>query len=134
MKVTRIAADEARCVGCRLCELACSNANFNTNNPKKSAIYIFEKRPEPEGFGAKICTQCGICARECPEGAIVVNGAYVIDEDKCTRCGVCVEVCPLEVIWWRPGVEYPVKCISCGACIDICPKDVLRSEQVDVAG
>ena len=42
------------------------------------------------------CQGCMICARRCPEEAIisVKNQIHVIDQDKCIKCGTCSEVCP----------------------------------------
>ena len=42
------------------------------------------------------CRGCGLCARECPEGAILGGPEmiHVVDPSKCTRCGICLEVCP----------------------------------------
>lgn len=39
------------------------------------------------------CTQCGLCARECPTGAIAPTGMH-IDAGLCMRCQRCVELCP----------------------------------------
>ncbi len=133
MIITWVSANEELCVGCHLCELACSNYNFRSVNPKQSAVWIVEKKPEAEGFYVKICTQCGVCAEKCPERAIaLVNGVYVIDIERCTKCGVCIEVCPFEAIWWRPGLEYPVKCVSCRACIEMCPRGVFNLKEREV--
>lgn len=132
MKLVRIAPDDNKCVGCHICELTCSNVNFNVNNPRKSAIRI-TKISELEGFHIAVCNQCGKCARECPEEAIaLVNGAYRVVEDRCTLCGVCVEICPIDAMWWRPGVRMPVKCIGCEACIDVCPTQALSVKHVEL--
>jgi len=48
-----------------------------TNNPKK-------------------CTQCGLCRKECPVGAI--NPDFSIDRKKCIGCGKCVGLCPFNAI------------------------------------
>ncbi len=45
------------------------------------------------------CIACGICEKECPDGAITVTDfvAY-IDQEKCTDCGICAAKCPKKVI------------------------------------
>ncbi len=49
---------------------------------------------------AEKCKSCGICARNCPVGAISGQKGqpYVIDSDKCIKCGVCFEKCPFKAI------------------------------------
>ena len=45
------------------------------------------------------CTNCGICAGECPVEAISEgDGKYVIDAEACTDCGICAGECPVEAI------------------------------------
>ena len=58
------------------------------------------------------CLKCGVCIKDCPEGAIVVDDQVTesdglvlyttrIDEGKCTDCGVCVSMeywCPAQAI------------------------------------
>jgi pyruvate ferredoxin oxidoreductase gamma subunit len=47
-----------------------------------------------------ICTRCGLCFVQCPDGAISIDseGYPVIDYDHCKGCMICREVCPLEAI------------------------------------
>ena len=42
------------------------------------------------------CQACMICARRCPEEAIVGGKGqiHVIDQDKCIKCDTCFDVCP----------------------------------------
>ena len=42
------------------------------------------------------CQACMICARRCPEDAIIgaKNQIHVVDQDKCIKCDKCFEVCP----------------------------------------
>ncbi|NLT37344.1 MAG: phosphoadenosine phosphosulfate reductase family protein [Methanomassiliicoccus sp.] len=42
---------------------------------------------------AQLCTECGICLRNCRTKAIRLDDGIVIDEERCTRCGKCTEAC-----------------------------------------
>jgi ferredoxin/flavodoxin len=40
------------------------------------------------------CTLCGICAEECPWGAITIADIVTVDYTRCLRCLRCVRACP----------------------------------------
>ncbi len=47
------------------------------------------------------CKKCGICAKNCPVGAIngeVGKVAFKINQEKCIKCGVCITKCPFKAI------------------------------------
>jgi len=50
----------------------------------------------------KKCTQCGLCARACPVGIIVLGEGFPETIDKiekgCITCGHCVAVCPTTAL------------------------------------
>jgi ferredoxin len=50
------------------------------------------------------CTQCGICAEECPAGAIDKEKSYLIDKDKCILCCACIKHCPQSAKTMKPGL------------------------------
>ena len=73
------------------------------------------------------CTACMLCARECPDWCIYIEGhktlapprreggkprsvnaldRFDIDFSLCMYCGICVEVCPFEALYWSPEYEY----------------------------
>lgn len=40
------------------------------------------------------CVRCGLCARECPAGAIDPQDVCKIDGDRCLSCFRCIRICP----------------------------------------
>ncbi len=66
--------------------------------------------------GDNVCTACGMCERNCPNGSInvlstkniagkKVLGKYIYRLDSCTQCGLCVEACPFEAIRMNQDFE-----------------------------
>lgn len=46
------------------------------------------------------CKSCSLCARNCPNNAIIGERGkpYIIDQEKCLKCGVCVTKCKFGAI------------------------------------
>jgi anaerobic carbon-monoxide dehydrogenase iron sulfur subunit len=68
-----VTVDTTRCVGCRLCELACSFSRYGQFNPAQAAICIlFQDDGTLTATVSEDCTVCRrpLCAAFCPVGAI----------------------------------------------------------------
>ena len=144
-----ILADPTRCVGCRRCELACTEFNDGKSQPAIARVkvgrnYNFGTQGAREGFWRgdgefgnfrlvqETCKQCPHpvpCATACPQGAIAADpatGARVVDADKCIGCGLCSGACPWSMIDVDPDTKKATKCFLCGQCVGACPTGALQ--------
>jgi Fe-S-cluster-containing hydrogenase component 2 len=128
----KVVANKEKCVGCHICELACSFFLDGVFNPKRARIRV------ESGYNAldlpHVCFQCenAPCAETCPVEAIVLdNGVWKVDKNKCTGCGECVDVCPYSAIFLNLTGEFAVKCELCEGipCKEYCPNEALFLEQ-----
>jgi NAD-dependent dihydropyrimidine dehydrogenase PreA subunit len=58
---------------------------------------------------AELCTECGLCARRCPYGAIMLDPKPVFDMSRCYGCWRCYNLCPEHAIYtdkFRGGPYY----------------------------
>ena len=56
------------------------------------------------------CISCGLCARNCPPGALKVDrtaGTWTINRFDCVQCGNCTNVCPKKCLSIVPGYTTP---------------------------
>ena len=123
----RIKVNKDNCTGCRLCMQICAIEHFSEINPKKAALRIEAKFPDPGKYKPVVCILCGKCEEACPEKAISKNdiGAYVVDKEKCTNCGECIAVCPVDVIFQHPDLDHVIKCDLCMKCTELCNTDAI---------
>jgi Fe-S-cluster-containing hydrogenase component 2 len=151
-----LVAEPSRCVGCRRCELACSEYNDGVSQPSIARIKVgrnFNVGPQDAttGFGRgegiwgnhrivqDVCHQCPHpvpCQLACPNGAIEVVppvNARVIVAAKCQGCGICSKACP----WAMTSLNGPInganskatKCSLCNGdpeCARMCPAGALK--------
>ncbi len=148
-----IVAEPSRCVGCRRCELACTEYNDGKAQPSIARIkvgrnYNVGTGSVTEGFGRgdgtwgnhriiqDTCHQCPHpvpCQLACPNGAIDVVpplNARVVNVDQCRGCGICTRACP----WAMTSLDGPVdgrnskatKCLLCKECVTMCPAGALK--------
>jgi Fe-S-cluster-containing dehydrogenase component len=146
-----VIADPTKCVGCRRCELACTEFNDNKASPTMARIkvnrnlnfgpkgaFIGQHGQGTWGNGLVIqdfCKQCPHpvpCADACPNDAIVVRpptNARVIDPQKCIGCKMCLKACPWEMMSYDPDTNKATKCFLCNGkpkCVEACPAGALN--------
>ena len=144
-----ILVDTTKCLGCRMCERACAEAN-GLPEPAKSVKpgeqrdttetqWTVVNRYETESGPVNVKRQCMHCLQPACASACLTRAMYKTDEgpviwrgDKCMGCRFCMLSCPFDV----PKFEYHSanpriqKCKMCfdrlqqgdlPACVSSCP-------------
>jgi formate dehydrogenase iron-sulfur subunit len=136
-----VLVDTTLCVGCRSCEMACSEVNHNPDPVDGSEGDVFDTRrntdtaaftvvnryrPTPaEGRDATelfVKTQCmhcvePACAAACPARALEKQpgGAVTYNGSRCLGCRYCMLACPFDVpkFEYEKAIPYVKKCTFC---------------------
>jgi TPP-dependent indolepyruvate ferredoxin oxidoreductase alpha subunit len=123
--------DNDKCVGCDICEYACSFEKEKVFNPLKSRIRSV--RIGQTFNTAVTCKACinAPCITACPEEAITQSketGAITVNEQKCKGCDWCIEACKYGAITLHPSSHKAIVCDTCCGdpkCIPACPESAL---------
>lgn len=128
------------CVGCGICEAACSFHHYGVVNRELSRIRIYRYlTPIPKSV-QNVCVQCRQEERECEKACPVKPSAIyfdekalhmVVDRERCVgyRCAKCQKACPAEVPrFYPPEHNYALVCDLCAVdgecrpqCVEVCP-------------
>jgi Fe-S-cluster-containing dehydrogenase component len=133
-----VLVDTTRCVGCRACEAACSEANTladpvlpgddrvfdaarDTDQYHYTVVNRFEKvgGTAPVRFVKKQCMHClePACASACPARALekTADGPVTYTGSRCLGCRYCMMACPFDAPKYEydKAVPYVKKCTFC---------------------
>jgi len=114
-----------KCIGCKLCHLACSGHNEGQFNPRLARLQVTScYTRDGLAVSGRTCNLDLACVRACPAGAIAEKkGRLKFNLEACTDCGLCVSVCPNQVIVEKDrGVGV---CVQCRTCAGWCPTEAL---------
>jgi Fe-S-cluster-containing hydrogenase component 2 len=145
--IGRNIADQS-CMGCRLCEVACSQIKENKIQPSIARVQVPQYFPGVE-FPV-LCYQCGDdakCIEACPVQALSLDtskklNTIKIDTTKCLRtakdgdCTLCADKCPGGAVTFHPTSKAPLICDLCDgdpACVKACYSATLTPKGVKMA-
>jgi Fe-S-cluster-containing hydrogenase component 2 len=134
------------CVGCGICEMACSIYHFGMINRELSRIRILKYLTPLSKAIQSICVQCGDqrereCEKTCPldPPAIYLDKQTLsmkVDAERCLghNCGKCREACTAEIPrFYPPQHDYALVCDLCEKngerkpqCVEVCPTYALE--------
>ena len=128
--------DMQRCVGCRVCQIACKGKNGLALEATLLKVRTFETGvyPAPGIYHFPVmCSHCTNppCLPVCPVKAIrkLANGIVDIDAETCIGCRACIASCPYMTIHFIEDEKIAKKCDFCRdlietggnpACVDAC--------------
>lgn len=128
----RLKFNPKNCIGCKLCQLACSGVKENIFNPRLARLDITSYYDLNDlKFDVSLCTMCLRCVEACPTEAITVkNGRLNYDREECIGCMVCVDECPEGVIKNKgDSVGLCDLCEGTPTCVQWCPHEALTLDE-----
>jgi len=141
-----IECEEMKCVGCGVCQMACSMKHFGVINKELARIQVRKYLlPLPKAVQVT-CVQCRDEERECEKACPVKPSAIyfdkktlhmVVDQERCLghKCGRCRKACSAKAVRFYPSVSKKAfVCDLCDIentgdrapeCVNVCPYGAL---------
>ena len=133
------------CIGCGMCEIACSMYHYGVINRELSRIRIYRYlTPIPKSVQS-VCAQCSERERECEKACPLEPPAIYydkelfhmeVDADRCLgyKCAKCQKACGAQVPrFYPPEHNYALVCDLCERdgerrpqCVEVCPTYALE--------
>jgi len=133
-----IVCDPDKCLGCQICEFACSAEKVKSCNPLFARIRVVNF--EPQGSMAIACVLCekAPCVTSCPTKALLKSerGIIQVEEKKCNGCGWCIAACKFGAITLDPSKNIVSICDLCAEdpkCVKFCPFEAISYATVEEA-
>jgi formate dehydrogenase iron-sulfur subunit len=142
--------DMTKCIGCRCCEVACSEQNNNPADIRWRRVGEIEGGSYP--FTQRLylsmgCNHClePACLTGCPVDAYnkdALTGLVLHSSDACIGCHYCTWNCAYGVPQYNQERGVVGKCDMCygrlnegrePACVNACPEGAIRVETVNIA-
>ena len=147
-----IECDEMKCVGCGICQMACSMQHFGVINKDLARIQV-RKYLLPISKGIQVtCSQCQEAERECEKACPVDSPAIyydnnllhmVLNQETCLgeHCMLCQKACSAKAIRNHPQLSpKPFVCDLCDTknngkrdpqCVNVCPTGALYFKDLE---
>jgi Fe-S-cluster-containing hydrogenase component 2 len=130
--------DMEKCLGCKLCVIACSLVKNKIFNLTKGRLWVLKIESECLGVPV-ICEQCedAPCLAVCPARAISKDfktGLVSINGDKCIGCRECMWICPFGAVTVDFDKGIAIKCDLCNGepeCVKVCGVGAIQYTRVD---
>ena len=141
--------DMSKCIGCKCCEVACSEQNNNPPEISWRRVGEIEGGTFPNTQRLHLSMGCNhcldpACMNGCPTRAYTKDektGIVLHDANVCIGCEYCIWNCPYSVPVFNPERGVVGKCDMCHgrlsdgdkpACVHACPSEALSIEIVDI--
>ena len=139
--------DQARCIGCHACTVACKVEHGTELGVFRTWVKSVDAGVYPQARRSFAVLRCNHCARPpcvaiCPVGALFrrTDGIVEFDSERCIGCKACLNACPYDALHIDPASGTAAKCNFCAHRIELgrapscelaCPTGAILSGDLD---